>query len=135
MPFDYKKEYRAFYQPPKVPEIIDVPEMQFVCLSGTGDPNEEGGAYQQALGVLYAVSYTLKMSPRAGHLMDGFFRLRRAAAGRLLAAGRRIRHGLRAQGGFALAIRDSRTGFRDGGGFPLGGGNGVRKEEAGLLPR
>ena len=25
MPFDYKKEYRAFYQPPKVPEIIDVP--------------------------------------------------------------------------------------------------------------
>ena len=73
MPFDYKKEYRAFYQPPKVPEIIDVPEMQFVCVSGTGDPNEEGGAYQQALGVLYAVSYTLKMSPRAGHLMDGFF--------------------------------------------------------------
>lgn len=72
MPFDYKKEYRAFYQPPKVPEIIDVPEMQFVCVSGTGDPNEEGGAYQQALGVLYAVSYTLKMSPRAGHLMDGF---------------------------------------------------------------
>lgn len=46
MPFDYKKEYRAFYQPPKVPEIIDVPEMQFVCVSGTGDPNEEGGAYQ-----------------------------------------------------------------------------------------
>lgn len=73
MSFDYKKEYRAFYQPPKVPEIIDVPEMQFVCVSGTGDPNEEGGAYQQALGVLYAVSYTLKMSPRAGHLMDGFF--------------------------------------------------------------
>ena len=73
MPFDYKKEYRAFYQPPKVPEIIDVPEMQFVCVSGTGDPNEEGGAYQQALGVLYAISYTLKMSPRAGHLMDGFF--------------------------------------------------------------
>ena len=128
MPFDYKKEYRAFYQPPKVPEIIDVPEMQFVCVSGTGDPNEEGGAYQQALGVLYAVSYTLKMSPR-------LFRLRRAAAGRLLAAGRRIRHGLRAQGGFPLAVRDSCAGFRDGGGFPLGGGNGVRKEEAGLLPR
>lgn len=42
MPFDYKKECRAFYQPPKVPEIIDVPEMQFVCVSGTGDPNEEG---------------------------------------------------------------------------------------------
>ena len=65
MPFDYKKEYRAFYQPPKVPEIIDVPEMQFVCVSGTGDPNEEGGAYQQALGVLYAVSYTLKTAYQA----------------------------------------------------------------------
>ena len=34
MPFDYKKEYRAFYQPPKVPEIIDVPEMQCVVVSG-----------------------------------------------------------------------------------------------------
>ena len=73
MPFDYKKEYRAFYQPPKVPEIIDVPEMQFVCVSGTGDPNEEGGAYQRAIGVLYAVAYTLKMSRRAGHEIEGFF--------------------------------------------------------------
>ena len=131
MPFDYKKEYRAFYQPPKVPEIIDVPEMQFVCVSGTGDPNEEGGAYQQALGVLYAVSYTLKMSPRAGHLMDGFFDYvvpplegfwqQDGVSG--------MDYGRKAD------FRDSCAGFRDGGGFPLGGGNGVRKEEAGLLPR
>lgn len=58
MPFDYKKEYRAFYMPPKVPEIIDVPEMQFVCVSGTGDPERGGrrvsaGARRAVRGQLY----------------------------------------------------------------------------------
>ena len=73
MPFDYKKEYRAFYQPPKVPEIIDVPEMQFVCVSGTGDPNEEGGAYKAAIGQLYGIAFTLKMSKKGSHQIEGYF--------------------------------------------------------------
>ena len=73
MAFDYKKEYKEYYMPKAKPEIIEVPPMNYIAVRGAGDPNEEGGAYQQALGVLYAVSYTLKMSPRAGHLMDGFF--------------------------------------------------------------
>ena len=70
--------HHAFYQPPKVPEIIDVPEMQFVCVSGTGDPNEEGGAYQQALGVLYAVRLLHVEDESACWTPDGrLFRLRR----------------------------------------------------------
>ncbi len=73
MPFDFKKEYREFYMPGGAPELVTVPAARFVAVRGEGDPNEEGGAYQRALGVLYAVSYTLKMSPRAGRAIEGFF--------------------------------------------------------------
>ncbi len=73
MPFDYKKEYKAFYLPPKTPQLITVPEMRFLAVRGRGDPNVPGGDYQKALEMLYAVAYTVKMSPRAGHDMEGFF--------------------------------------------------------------
>ena len=32
MAFDYKKEYKEFYLPPKKPGIIDVPEMKYVAV-------------------------------------------------------------------------------------------------------
>ncbi len=73
MPFDFKKEYRAFYLPKSRPEIVTVPPANYIAVRGQGDPNETGGAYQQAVGVLYAVAYTLKMSARAGHSIDGFY--------------------------------------------------------------
>lgn len=73
MPFDYKKEYREFYLPPAKPGIVQVPAMNFVAVRGQGDPNEEGGAYQGAMGLLYGIAFTIKMSPKAGHAMDGYF--------------------------------------------------------------
>lgn len=73
MPFDFKKEYRAFYQPKTAPEIIEIPSMNYTALRGQGDPNEENGAYQQAISVLYAVAYTLKMSSKNGRRIEGFF--------------------------------------------------------------
>ena len=73
MPFDFKKEYREFYLPKAKPEIVTVPCANYIAVRGRGDPNEENGAYQRAIGVLYAVAYTLKMSKRAGHEIDSFF--------------------------------------------------------------
>ena len=73
MAFDYKKEYREFYLPPRKPGIICVPEMRFAAVRGHGDPNEEGGDYQHALSMLYAVSYTLKMSKMGTHRIEGYF--------------------------------------------------------------
>ena len=73
MAFDYKKEYREFYLPPRKPGIICVPEMRFAAVRGHGDPNEEGGDYQRALSMLYAVSYTLKMSKMGAHRIEGYF--------------------------------------------------------------
>ncbi len=73
MPFDFKKEYKEFYLPKRKPEIVDVPPMNYVAVRGSGDPNEEGGAYQQAVGILYAVAYTLKMSYKSSYQIQGFF--------------------------------------------------------------
>ena len=73
MAFDFKKEYREFYQPKNRPEIVTVPRANYIAVRGQGDPNEEGGAYQQAVGVLYAVAYTLKMSDKTDYRIEGFF--------------------------------------------------------------
>ena len=73
MPFDYKKEYKAFYLPPKTPGIINIPAMNFLAVRGQGDPKEEGGAYKQAIGMLYAVAFTIKMSKMGKHKLEGYF--------------------------------------------------------------
>lgn len=72
-PFDFKKEYKEFYMPKNRPEIVTIPEMNYIAVRGQGNPNEKGGAYQQAVGVLYAVAYTLKMSYKGSHKIEGFF--------------------------------------------------------------
>lgn len=73
MPFDFKKEFKALYQPKAVPEIISVPPITYAAVRGEGDPNVEGGAYKSALGVLYGILYTIKMSKRGGLDIDGYF--------------------------------------------------------------
>ena len=73
MAFDYKKEYKEFYLPPKKPSIVTVPAMHFLAVRGQGDPNEEGGAYKQALELLYAVAFTIKMSKLGKHKLEGYF--------------------------------------------------------------
>lgn len=73
MAFDFKKEYKEFYMPKNTPEIVTVPKVNYIAVKGKGNPNEEGGAYQQAVGVLYAVAYTLKMSYKTDYTIEGFF--------------------------------------------------------------
>ena len=73
MAFDYRKEYREFYLPPRTPGIVDVPPTNFVAVRGSGDPNVEDGEYQQAMDLLYGIAFTIKMSPKAGHTIDGYF--------------------------------------------------------------
>ncbi len=73
MAFDFKKEYREFYLPDRTPGIVTVPAANYIAVRGKGDPNEEGGAYQQAIGLLYGVAYTIKMSKKGDHSIDGFF--------------------------------------------------------------
>ena len=73
MAFDFRKEYKEFYVPKNRPEIVTVPKANYIAVRGNGDPNQEGGAYQQAIGILYAVAYTLKMSYKTDYKIAGFF--------------------------------------------------------------
>ena len=60
MTFDFKKEYKEYYRPKNKPEIINIPQFNFIAIRGKGNPNEENGMYQQAIHILYAVAYTLR---------------------------------------------------------------------------
>ena len=73
MAFDFKKEYKEFYMSKRVPEIVTVPKANYIAVRGMGDPNQEGGAYQSAVSILYAVAYTLKMGYQTDYRIEGFF--------------------------------------------------------------
>ena len=73
MAFDFKKEYKELYSPKTKPQIVTVPAANFISFRGKGNPNDENGDYKMAIGVLYAVAYTLKMSYKTDYRIDGFF--------------------------------------------------------------
>lgn len=73
MPFDYKKEYKEFYMPPKKPSIVEVPPMNYIAVRGKGNPNDENGEYKESIGLLYGIAFTIKMSYKGEHKIDGYF--------------------------------------------------------------
>lgn len=73
MTFDYKKEYKEFYLPPKTPGIVDVPKINYIAVRGKGDPNEQDGEYKAALKLLYGIAFTIKMSYKGNHKIEGYF--------------------------------------------------------------
>lgn len=94
MAFDYKKEYREFYLPKERPEIVTVPPMNYIAVRGKGDPNIEDGEYQAAMGMLYGVAFTIKMSKKGQPLHRRIFRLCGASIRGFLVAGRNRRRRL-----------------------------------------
>lgn len=70
--FDFKKEYRDLYMPKTEPSIVTVPEMKFIAVRGSGDPNTSA-EYKQAMEILYGLSFTIKMSKMSGSQPDGYF--------------------------------------------------------------
>lgn len=73
MSFDFKKEYKEFYLPKSIPSVITVPEMNYIAVRGKGDPNEENGEYKNTIGLLYGIAFTIKMSYKGTHKIDGYF--------------------------------------------------------------
>ena len=73
MPFDYKKEYKELYLPPRKPHIVEVPSVNYAAVRGKGNPNEPEGEYKAAIGLLYGVTFTIKMSYKGSHKIDGYF--------------------------------------------------------------
>ena len=73
MAFDYKKEYKEFYMPKKKPGIVEIPKMNYIAVRGKGNPNDENGEYKSSIGLLYAIAFTIKMSYKGTHKIDGYF--------------------------------------------------------------
>ena len=73
MSFDYKKEYKEFYLPKSRPSIIEVPSMNYLAVRGHGDPNSEDGEYKISIGLIYAIAFTIKMSKKGDHQIEGYF--------------------------------------------------------------
>lgn len=73
MAFDFKKEYKEFYMPKNKPSIVTVPPMNYLAVRGHGDPNAEGGEYKEAIGLLYGIAFTIKMSKKGSRQIEGFF--------------------------------------------------------------
>ena len=73
MAFDYKKEYKEFYMPKNKPGIVEIPRMNYIAVRGKGNPNEENGDYKTTIGLLYGIAYTIKMSYKGTHKIEGFF--------------------------------------------------------------
>ena len=72
MAFDFKREYKEFYMPKNRPSIVTVPAMNFIAVRGNGDPNQENGDYKKAVGLLYSIAFTIKMSKMGDHRIDGY---------------------------------------------------------------
>ena len=73
MAFDFKKEYKEFYIPSSRPAIITVPAFNFIAVRGKGNPNDPDGEYSKALNLLYGTAYTIKMSKKTDHRIEGYF--------------------------------------------------------------
>ena len=73
MAFDFKKEYKEFYLPPVTPTLVDVPPANYIAVSGTGNPNDEGSEYKDSIGLLYGIAFTIKMSKKGGRQIKGYF--------------------------------------------------------------
>lgn len=73
MSFDYKKEYKEFYMPKNKPSIVTLPSMNYIAVRGKGNPNDENGEYKESIGLLYAIAFTIKMSYKGEHKIEGYF--------------------------------------------------------------
>lgn len=73
MVFDYKKEYKEFYLPKDKPSIVEIPKINYIAVHGKGNPNDEDGEYKTTIGLLYGIAYTIKMSKKGDHKIDGYF--------------------------------------------------------------
>ena len=73
MAFDFKKEYKEYYLPPVTPSIVELPPANYIAVRGKGDPNDENGEYKASIEVLYGIAFTIKMSKKGDHRIDGYF--------------------------------------------------------------
>ena len=71
MKYEWKKQEHALYLPDEAPALITVPRQKFFAIKGKGDPNRAD--FSDRIGVLYSLSYAVRMMPKSGVTPDGYF--------------------------------------------------------------
>nr|BAE53713.1 hypothetical protein [[Clostridium] aminovalericum] [Anaerocolumna aminovalerica] len=71
MKHGYKKHEKELYCPKDTPHLLRVPKQKFFCIEGQGDPNKED--FTERVGVLYTLSYAVRMMPKNGFIPNGYF--------------------------------------------------------------
>ena len=71
MKFEWKKTEKEFYAPANKPEIINIPSFKFFMIQGSGNPNDS--FFGEYIGVLYSLSYAIRMSNKAGFAPENYF--------------------------------------------------------------
>ena len=69
--FDFKKEYKSLYSSRQKSTLINIPPLNFIMIDGEGKPT--GKIYQDAMQILYSLTYTIKMSKKGTKLIDGYY--------------------------------------------------------------
>ena len=59
--------------PKNKPSIVEIPKMNYIAVRGKGNPNDEEGEYKKTIGLLYGIAFTIKMSYKGTHKIDGYF--------------------------------------------------------------
>jgi hypothetical protein len=71
MKHEWRKKEKELYLPKNKPGRIHVPEFGFFSIDGMGNPNDD--KFPEYIGVLYSLSYAVKMSPKKGWAPEGYF--------------------------------------------------------------
>ena len=88
MKYEWRKNDKELYLPKTEPAVIDVGEYPYFALCGSGNPNSE--AFAEAIGVLYSLSYAVKMMPKKGTVPEGYYGLYCVSSGGRLGPARQI---------------------------------------------
>ncbi|MEG0308041.1 MAG: GyrI-like domain-containing protein [Clostridium sp.] len=71
MKHEYKKHEKELYCPKNKAELVKVLKQKFFCIKGKGNPNDKD--FSEKIGVLYSISYAVRMMPKNGFTPDGYF--------------------------------------------------------------
>jgi hypothetical protein len=69
--YEWRKEEKQFYLPSTQPVKIKIPPFNYFTIHGQGNPNDK--FFGEYIGVLYSLSYAVKMSPKAGIAPSTYF--------------------------------------------------------------
>ncbi|PIE44454.1 MAG: hypothetical protein CSA50_00420 [Gammaproteobacteria bacterium] len=71
MKYEWRKEEKNIYLPPKKPVLVDVPQFNYCTISGSGNPDSP--FFAECVDALYAVSYAIRMSHKKGLQPENFY--------------------------------------------------------------